>query len=431
MRTVVPVEREWVVWHSPPTAPIVESPLAGYNPMLDSLLHFLDAGLTGATWPWLLLYFVVAAQLTIFAVTLYLHRCQAHRGVDLHPLVSHPLRFWLWLSTAMVTREWVAVHRKHHARCETEDDPHSPQIHGIGKVVWHGVALYSDATKNRDDMEKFGHGTPDDWLERNLYARFAPLGPTLLVLTLFALFGVAGVAVWALQMLVIPVLAAGVVNGLGHWWGYRNFDTEDRSHNLVPWGLVIGGEELHNNHHAFPSSARFALRRGEFDIGWAVLRGLQRLKLARIRRVAPALETLEAEQACQETLRAVMVHRFQVMTDYFRNVVVPVVHEEAERAGASLRRWRKQATRLLAFQNRDREAGQRWFASRPTLATVWEFRQRLRELYERRGLCPDSMLRALQDWCRDAEATGIRALQQFAARLKGYRLVPRPPATNT
>jgi stearoyl-CoA desaturase (delta-9 desaturase) len=391
--------------------------------MLDTLLSFLDGGLTGASLPWMLLYFAIAAQLTILSVTLYLHRCQAHRGVDLHGLVSHPCRLWLWMSTGMNTKEWVAIHRKHHARCETPEDPHSPQFHGIGKVVVHGVALYTEAAKDGNILDQFGHGTPDDWIERKVYSRFKILGPALLLLINFAAFGVAGIAVWALQMLVIPILAAGLVNGLGHWWGYRNFDTDDRSHNLTPWAVLLGGEELHNNHHAFPSSARFALRRGEFDIGWMVLRALSVLRLARIRRVAPVLERHEVSgQADHETLRAVLVHRFQVMTDYFRNVVVPVVQEEAQRAGASMRRWRRQARKALAFQSRLEGADQRWFSRRPTLHTVWEFRQRLRSLYERRGVGGEHLLKALQEWCHDAEATGIRALQQFADRLKGYRL---------
>ncbi len=391
--------------------------------MLDTLLSFLDGGLTGASLPWMLLYFAVAAQLTILSVTLYLHRCQAHRGVDLHGLVSHPCRLWLWMSTGMNTKEWVAIHRKHHARCETPEDPHSPQFHGIGTVVIHGVALYTQAAKDENILQQFGHGTPDDWIERKVYSRYKFLGPTLLLFASLAAFGVAGVALWALQMLVIPILAAGLVNGLGHWWGYRNFDTDDRSHNLTPWAVLLGGEELHNNHHAFPSSARFALRRGEFDIGWMVLRMLSAVGLAKVRRVAPVLERHEVSgQADHETLRAVLVHRFQVMTDYFRNVIVPVVQEEAERAGASMRRWRRQARKALAFQSRLEGADQRWFARRPTLHTVWEFRQRLRSLYERRGVGGEHLLTALQEWCRDAEATGIRALQQFADRLKGYRL---------
>ena len=395
--------------------------------MFDVLLTFLNDGLTGATWPWMLLYFVVAAQITILSVTLYLHRSQAHRGVDLHPALGHVFRLWLWLSTGMVTKEWVAVHRKHHARCETEEDPHSPQVHGINTVVWHGVALYSKATSDKAAMEQYGHGTPEDWMERNVYSRHSKLGPTLLALINIALFGVIGISIWAMQMLVIPMLAAGVVNGLGHWWGYRNFDTEDRSHNLTPWAFLLGGEELHNNHHAFPSSARFALRRGEFDLGWTLLRVLQAVGLAKVRRVAPVLERRDdTEHADHETLRAVLVHRFQVMTDYFRNVVVPVVHDEAERAGASMRRWRRQARQALAFQNRSQGQDRHWFARRPTLATVWEFRQRLRAVYERRGHGPEAMLKSLQDWCHDAEATGIRALQQFSARLKGYRLASEP-----
>lgn len=391
--------------------------------MSDPVFSFLDGGLTGVAWPWMVFYYVVAGQLTILAVTLYLHRHQTHRGVDLHPVVAHWFRFWLWLTTGMITREWVAVHRKHHARCETDEDPHSPQVHGIGKVFWHGVALYTDAARDRAMVRKFGQGTPDDWLERHLYTPLSWLGPTLLLVLLLCLFGVAGIAVWALQMLVIPVLAAGLVNGLGHWWGYRNFDTDDRSHNLVPWGILIGGEELHNNHHAFPSSARFSLRRGEFDLGWVILCGLQKLGLARILRVAPALASVPAEQADHDTVRALLAHRFHIMSEYFRVVIAPVVRDEAERAGASVRRWRRQAARALAFQNRLRGADQHWFARRPTLATVWEFRQRLRDLYERRGLCQERLLAAVQEWCRDAEATGIRALQQFAGRLKGYRLV--------
>ncbi len=390
--------------------------------MLESLLAFLDGGLTKAGWPAMLVYFIIAGQLTILAVTLYLHRCQTHRGVDLHPLPSHFFRFWLWLTTAMKTKEWVAVHRKHHARCETEEDPHSPHVHGIRKVLWHGVALYTDAARDQAMLDKFGQGTPDDWIERKLYTPWSMMGPAVLLVVLIALLGVAGIAVWALQMLVIPMLAAGVVNGLGHWLGYRNFDTEDHSYNLVPWGVVIGGEELHNNHHAFPTSARFALRKGEFDLGWAILRGMEKLRLARILRVAPILETVPAEDACHDTLRALLAHRFQVMGDYFRNVVVPVVHEEAERAGASLRRWRRQAARALSFRGRSLGIDRNWFSRRPSLATVWEFRQRLRALFERRTHNSEALLSALQEWCRDAEATGIRALQQFAARIKGYRL---------
>ncbi|HEY0309971.1 MAG TPA: fatty acid desaturase, partial [Luteimonas sp.] len=257
--------------------------------MPASIHDVLAHGLLQAGWGELALYLLVATQLTIFTVTLYLHRSQAHRGVDFHPALAHFFRFWGWLTTSMITREWVAIHRKHHAKCETDEDPHSPVKKGIGKVFWRGVELYREARDDRESIEKYGKGCPDDWIERHLYTPHATMGPTLLLFLSFALFGFAGVAVWAIQMLWIPFWAAGVVNGLGHWWGYRNFVTDDTATNLTPWGVWIGGEELHNNHHAFPSSAKFALRRFEVDIGWLAIQGLQQLGLAKVLRVAPTL----------------------------------------------------------------------------------------------------------------------------------------------
>jgi stearoyl-CoA desaturase (Delta-9 desaturase) len=398
--------------------------------MNETLFHWLSNGLLSSNIWLLLIIFVVMAQLTILSVTLYLHRSQAHRGVDLHPLVSHPMRLWLWLTTAMVTREWVAVHRKHHARCETDEDPHSPRVYGIETVLLRGVELYRKASRDRPAIEKFGAGTPDDWVERNVYARMPSMGPTLLLFVEIAAFGVIGIAFWALQMLVIPVLAAGVVNGLGHWWGYRNFETDDTATNLTPWALIIGGEELHNNHHAFPSSARFALRRFEFDIGWAVLRALQAVGLAKIRRVAPQLDVRpNIPLPDSDTLRAVLVHRFQLMSDYFRGVILPTLREEAQQAGDSLRGLPRRLRRGLVNGGRwlDGEHRERlgsFIAERPRLATVFEFRQRLREVYERTGQGSEAMLESLRQWCAEAEASGIRALEEFSARLKGYALVP-------
>jgi len=398
--------------------------------MNQSLYLWLTEGLAGSSIAALLVTFAIMAQLTILSVTLYLHRCQAHRGVDLHPIVSHPMRFWLWLTTAMVTKEWVAIHRKHHAHCETAEDPHSPQVYGIGKVVLQGVQLYQKASDDASIMEKYGAGTPADWLERNVYGRHPSLGPTLLLFIEIAAFGVIGVSFWALQMLVIPVLAAGIVNGLGHWWGYRNFETDDRATNLTPWALLIGGEELHNNHHAFPSSARFALRRFEFDIGWATLRVFERLGLAKVRRVAPQLDIRpNIPMPDADTLRAVMVHRFQVMSDYFRGVIVPTLRDEASQAGDSLRRLPRRMRRALAdggrwLDNDHRERLGQWIEARPRLATVYQYRERLREVYGRTGQGSDAMLEGLRQWCAEAEASGIRALEEFSARLKGYALVP-------
>jgi len=368
-------------------------------------------------------------QLTIFSVTLYLHRSQAHRGVDFHPVVAHFFRFWTWLTTSMITKEWVAIHRKHHAKCETEEDPHSPQFKGIGTVFWRGVELYREARGMRADIEQYGRGTPDDWIERHLYTPHATLGPTLLLLVSFVLFGFAGVAVWAIQMLWIPFWAAGVVNGLGHWWGYRNFDTTDTATNLSPWGVWIGGEELHNNHHAFPSSAKFALRRWEVDIGWLVIRGLEKLKLAKVLRVAPSLDVrpnIHVPDA--DTLKALLAHRFQAMTDYRRNVLMPALREEARAAGAKLRSLLPRRMRkALADDGRwlppdAREQLQQWIEQRPRIRTLVEYRRRLAAVLEARTTNVSEAVQNLQAWCREAEASGIRALQEYAARLKGYRL---------
>ncbi len=397
--------------------------------MLASFLDFLAGGLFQFGWGALAIWFLVATQLTIFSVTLYLHRSQAHRGVDFHPAVAHVFRLWSWLSTAMVTREWVAIHRKHHAKCETEDDPHSPMHKGIKTVFWRGVELYREARSQTADMEQYGKGCPDDWIERNLYGRYPTLGPTLLLFISFALFGFKGVAVWALQMAWIPFWAAGVVNGLGHWWGYRNFETNDTATNLVPWGVWIGGEELHNNHHAFPSSAKFALRKWEFDIGWFAIKGLEKLGLAKVLRVAPSLDVRPNIQVPDtDTMRALLAHRFQAMTDYQRNVLKPALRDEAQAAGARLRALMPRKLRKgLVDDGRwlkpdAREQMRQWVAQRPRIRTLVEHRARLSALLEARTHNAAESLQNLQAWCRDAEASGIRALQEYSERLKGYSL---------
>lgn len=397
--------------------------------MPASLIDFLAGGLLQwSFWP-LAAYFLVATQLTILSVTLYLHRSQAHRGVDFHPVLAHFFRFWTWLTTSMITREWVAIHRKHHAKCETEEDPHSPMHKGIKTVFWQGVELYREARGMRADIEQYGKGAPADWIERHLYTPYATLGPTLLLFVSFALFGFAGIAIWAIQMAWIPFWAAGVVNGLGHWWGYRNFETTDTATNLTPWGLWIGGEELHNNHHAFPSSAKFALRKWEFDIGWAVIKGLEAVRLAKVLRVAPALDVRpNIHVPDTDTMRALLAHRFQAMTDYQRNVLMPALREEAEAAGAKLRsllprRLRKGLVDDGRWLNPEaREQMQQWISQRPRIHTLVEYRRRLAAVLEARSANASDALQGLQAWCREAEASGIRALQDYSARLKGYSL---------
>ncbi|PBS12839.1 acyl-CoA desaturase [Lysobacteraceae bacterium NML93-0792] len=400
--------------------------------MPASLTDFLAGGLLQFGWGAMLVYLLIATQLTIFAVTLYLHRSQAHRGVDFHPVIAHFFRFWTWLTTSMITREWVAIHRKHHAKCETEDDPHSPRFKGIKRVFWQGVELYREARGMRADIEQYGKGAPDDWIERRLYTPWATFGPTLLLFVSFALFGFKGVAVWAIQMAWIPFWAAGVVNGLGHWWGYRNFETTDTATNLTPWGVWIGGEELHNNHHAFPSSAKFALRKWEFDIGWAVIKALESVGLAKVLRVAPSLDVRpNIHVPDTDTMKALLTHRFQAMTDYQRNVLTPALREEAQAAGARLRALLPRKLRKLRKGLVDdgrwlapdaRAQLQQWVEQRPRIRTLVEYRARLAAVLEARSHNASDALHNLQVWCREAEATGIRALQEYSARLKGYSL---------
>ncbi|PBJ83898.1 acyl-CoA desaturase [Lysobacteraceae bacterium NML93-0399] len=397
--------------------------------MSSVLLDFLSGGLLQFGWLAMLVWLLVATQLTIFAVTLYLHRSQAHRGVDFHPVIAHFFRFWTWLTTSMITREWVAIHRKHHAKCETEDDPHSPRFKGIKTVFWQGVELYREARGMRADIEQYGKGAPNDWIERKVYTPHANLGPTLLLVLSFVLFGFKGVAVWAIQMAWIPFWAAGVVNGLGHWWGYRNFETTDTATNLTPWGVWIGGEELHNNHHAFPSSAKFALRKWEFDIGWMVIKGLESVGLAKVLRVAPSLDIRpNIHVPDTDTMKALLTHRFQAMTDYQRNVLGPALRDEAQAAGAKLRALLpRQLRKGLVDDGRwlkpdARAQLQNWVAQRPRIRTLVEYRARLSALLEARSHNASETLQHLQAWCREAEASGIRALQDYSARLKGYSL---------
>jgi stearoyl-CoA desaturase (delta-9 desaturase) len=230
-----------------------------------------------------IIYTLVMVQITIACVTLYLHRSQAHRAVQFHPAVAHFMRFWLWLTTGMVTKEWVAVHRKHHQASDTEADPHSPKIYGIWRVLFGGVGLYIKAAKNKILVQELGMGTPNDWIEEKLYTPHSRLGILIMLIIDLALFGPVGFVVWGVQMLWIPFWAAGVINGLSHWWGYRNTNTKDTSRNLWPWAVWIGGEELHNNHHANGASAKFKQRWWEIDIGWMYIRILQFFRLAKVR----------------------------------------------------------------------------------------------------------------------------------------------------
>jgi len=398
--------------------------------MTESILNFLGAGgITQFSIGALFLTSLVLTQMTIAGVTIYLHRHQAHRALDLHPVMVHLFRFWLWLTTGIVTREWVAVHRKHHAKCETPDDPHSPQVEGIGTVLWQGYELYRREAGNRATLEHYGHMTPDDWLERHVYARFPSFGIALLLLLDMALFGMAGLVLWAVQMVWIPFWAAGVINGLGHYLGYRNYETPDASRNILPLGLFIGGEELHSNHHAFPSSARFSSKWWEFDLGWMYIRLLSLLRLAKIKRLAPrrAVIVERRESIDLETVRAVVVNRMYVMASYARDVIYPVLRQERKQCGSTCRQTLRRARGLLIrdtslINARARKRLDSILARFNDLRVVYQYRQQLQSVWTARAASQEALRTALQEWCQQAEATGISALQEFSRRLRGYSL---------
>ncbi|MDH3532428.1 MAG: fatty acid desaturase [Gammaproteobacteria bacterium] len=385
--------------------------------MLDGFLQLSPWAYVGVA--------LLFTHITIAAVTIFLHRHQAHRAVALHPVVSHFFRFWLWLTTAMVTREWVAVHRKHHAKCETPDDPHSPQTRGLAKVLFQGLSLYVAECRNAETVATFGHGTPDDWIENNLYTRFRDLGLVVMFVVDALLFGWVGVIIFVVQMLWIPFWAAGVINGIGHYWGYRNFETPDASRNIIPVGLLIGGEELHNNHHAYRQSARFSNKPWEFDIGWFYIRVLARLGLARVERAAPTTEFLPTKNVVDiETVAAVLRNRFHVLKLYGTQVIRPVLRMEFNggHARKQLRRLRKWMTREdIDLDARQQQTLEQALRDSTHLQTVFEFKQQLKSLLQP-SLKDAARLDRLKTWCANAEATGIEALHDFARQLRGYSM---------
>ena len=381
-------------------------------------------------WWQLTLVILGLTHITIASVTVFLHRAQAHRAVDLGSVPSHFFRFWLWLTTGMVTREWVAVHRKHHAKCETEEDPHSPQVEGLNRVLWGGAWLYRKATQDREMLEKYGRGTPDDWLERNLYARMPWLGITIMLLVDLLLFGLPGLLVWGVQMIWIPFWAAGVINGLAHFWGYRNWNTTDASTNIAPWGILIGGEELHNNHHAFASSARLSYKWYEFDIGWLYIRLLEILGMAKVRKVAPKIRVIPEKMTVDlDTVSAVLGNRLQVLSNFARQVVRPVLKAELCDSESACRKKYRAARKLLLNQAvldaAAREKLQRILQESQALATVYQYQQRLSQMWERTAASQEVRLESLQEWIRQAEETGVDALERFAHQLRGYTVKPR------
>lgn len=371
---------------------------------------------------------MVLTQITIASVTIYLHRYQTHRALTLHPIISHFFRFWLWMTTGMVTAQWVAIHRKHHATTDVAGDPHSPVVLGIKKVFWEGAELYRAASKDKELVEKYSHGTPNDWIERNLYSRFSSKGILLMLSINLFLFGIPGISIWAIQMMWIPVWAAGVVNGIGHYWGYRNFECEDAATNIFPWGFWIGGEELHNNHHTFASSAKFSVKWWEFDIGWMYIRILSFLGLAKVKKLPPQLAVEEGKrQVDLDTVKAVIGNRFQIMAHYYSKVVQPMLQQIKrthvkngedkrliQRAGVLLRR---QETLLSVGANKHLAALLERYEQ---LRVVYSYRQSLQNVWLKTATSQKELIEALQQWCKQAEESGLEVLRLFALQLKGY-----------
>jgi stearoyl-CoA desaturase (delta-9 desaturase) len=365
---------------------------------------------------------LLLTHVTVIATTVFLHRHQAHRAVELHPAVSHFFRFWLWLTTGTVTREWVAVHRKHHAHCETEDDPHSPVVKGIGTVLFKGALLYVEEGRKEETLRDFGKGTPDDWIERNLYTRFRNAGLVTMGVLDVLLFGWAGLIIYGVQLIWIPFWAAGVVNGIGHFWGYRSFETDDASRNIMPVGIIMGGEELHNNHHAYRQSARFSCKWWELDIGWLYIRLFERLGLANVKRKAPRTRFVAKDIVDVATVSAVMRNRYHVLKLYGANVISPVLKTELSdtQPMRHLRRLRKWLIREdLALDDTQQEAVEEALSSNQALRAVVEFKDQLKALMQP-SVQESARLARLQEWCAKAEATGIESLREFAMRLRGY-----------
>jgi stearoyl-CoA desaturase (delta-9 desaturase) len=397
--------------------------------VLNAAVDWLANGLLNLSWWQIVLYTLVTTHITIASVTIYLHRHQAHRAMDLHAIPAHFFRFWLWLGTGQVTKEWVAVHRKHHAKCETKDDPHSPHAHGIETVFWTGAELYRKEAKNQETIAKFSLGCPDDWMERNVYSRYSWQGVGLMMIINLALFGVAGLAVWAVQMVWIPVTAAGIINGIGHYWGYRNFEAPDASTNISPWGIIIGGEELHNNHHTYPTSAKFSVKPYEFDIGWFYISVMQKMGLAKVKKTPPKLQLGDIKPVADEkTLEALIAHRYEVMAGFAREMRRACGAEidalRAKQADVSVlesaKRWlHRDADKVPAAAQPQVEQAR---AAHPVLDKMITMREELRQMWLNTSHSREQLTADLQAWCHRAESSGIAALSEFSVKLRSARV---------
>lgn len=395
---------------------------------MNTLLNFLSHGLLNWSIGQMVIYTLVVTHITIASVTIYLHRHSAHRALDLHPIPAHFFRFWLWMTSGQHTKEWTSIHRKHHAKCETEEDPHSPVTKGLNTVLWQGADLYRLEAKNPETLSKYGQGTPEDWMERKIYTPLTFWGIVLMFIIDFVLFGFPGITIWAVQMAWIPFFAAGVINGIGHYWGYRNFDSPDTSTNISPWGILIGGEELHNNHHTFATSAKFSTKWYEFDLGWNYIRILSALGLAKVKKTIPKANFVADVQVDEHTLESIIKNRYQVMAQYAESLKKSVKTEidtlrlTNEVAANKLSAIRKAVLRDTDHIDSDVVAKvEQGIQASPTVEKLYAMRNELALLWRRSSLTKDELLVMLRDWCDRAEQSGIEALQHFAVQLRTYR----------
>jgi stearoyl-CoA desaturase (Delta-9 desaturase) len=396
--------------------------------VLNAAIEWLAHGVLNFAWWQIVLFTLGVTHITMISVTVFLHRHQAHRSLDLHPIASHFFRFWLWLTTGQVTKEWAAIHRKHHAKCEQADDPHSPHVHGIKTVLLQGAELYRAESKNKETMARFGHGTPNDWIETNLYTRFSWQGVGLMMIADLALFGVAGLAVWAVQMAWTPIMAAGIINGAAHYWGYRNFEAPDASTNISPWGILIAGEELHNNHHTYPTSAKLSVKPYEFDIGWMYITIMQSFGLAKVKKTPPKVAFGEIQPLADErTLEALIANRYEIMATYAKGMRIAARSEfesmKARSADAAViqaaQRWLHRDIDKVPASAAPELAQAR--AASPVLDKMVTMREELRQLWLNTSLSREQLIQDLQAWCHQAEASGIAALSEFSMRLRAAR----------
>ena len=395
---------------------------------MDTLVNWLAHGLIETTWWEVVLITLGLTHITIASVTIYLHRHQAHRSLELHAIPSHFFRFWLWLTTGQVTKEWAAVHRKHHAKCEHPGDPHSPVVFGIKKVLTEGAELYRAECKNAETLARYGHGTPDDWMERHVYTGQSWKGIVLMLIINVVLFGVIGLTIWAVQMAWIPITAAGIINGLGHYWGYRNFEAADASTNVSPWGIIIGGEELHNNHHTYPTSAKLSVKPYEFDLGWLYIRILETVGLATVKKTPPKLAFGDIKPVADEkTLEAVIANRYEVMANYATQLRLALKQElagmstlPADSVLTAAKRWMHRDAEKVPAKMVEQLAAAR--AVLPDVDTMVKMREELRQIWLNTHHTRAQLAQDLQAWCKRAETSGIAALQEFSMHLRAARV---------